>query len=622
MKKLMAVVLIVLPGLLLTIGNMKAQSTVVDFDSDQWVSVNSQKQEFLGRKSLMGYTYLKDVEFENGVIEVDMAVQRMRSYPGIIFRMISQTNYERVYLRPHRAGFYPDAAQYVASFNGIDSWQLYNGEGMTAATELPYNEWFHVKIEVLGPQARVYINNSERPVLSITDLQHGKSKGTIGLNGPTDGSAYFSNFSYRIDNSLHFPEPDLKEMPHGIIGDWQISQVFKADQLNLDKTPFQLGIDTIHWQSVSPIRSGIVDVSRYHSRRGASPDLIYARAFIDLPKDTSLDLSFGYSDMITIFLNGKKLFSANSAYQKRDPSFLGIIGLNDYISIPIKKGKNELLISLIEMSGGWGFIFRDANAIFQDKRLAKVWEIPSKFKYPESVVYDKKRDVLYVSNYFNNRNEFISKIKPDGKIEKLDWVQGVLQPTGMCIYNDNLYVVCRRDLIEIELETGSIKNKYPIPQAKFPNDIDVDKEGNFYVTDSQANAIYKFSNGTFETWIQGEQIEQPNGILADGLKILVGTSGDGCIKSIDIAGKTISTLTCLGKGAIIDGLRRDGKGDYLISDNNGRIFLVKPSGEKTKLLDTTAPQRLCADFDYIIERNLLVIPTLYDNRIMTYKLIN
>lgn len=332
-----------------------------------------------------------------------------------------------------------------------------------------------------------------------------------------------------------------------------------------------------------------------------------------------MDFSFGYSDIISIFLNGNKLFSANSAYQQRDPSFLGIIGLNDYISHPLKKGKNELLISLIEVSGGWGFIFQDANAIFQDKRLTKGWEIPYKFKYPESVVYDKKRDVLYVSNYFNNRNEFISKVKLDGEIEKLDWVQGVLQPTGMCIYNDRLFVVCRRDLVEIEIDSGVIKNKYPFTQAIFPNDVDADKNGNLYITDSQADAIYKFRDGKFETWFQGAQICQPNGILVDDNKILVGTSRDGCIKHVDLESNIIDTLICIGEGTIMDGLRSDGKGNYLISDNSGRIFLVKQTGEKTKILDTTAPQRLCADFEYIIEKNLLVVPTFYDNRIMTFK---
>ena len=601
-------------------SNNKAQSIAVDFDSDQWVSVNSQKQEFLGRKSLMGFAYLKDMEFENGVIEVDVAVQRMRSYPGILFRMTSPTEYERVYLRPHRAGLYPDAIQYVASFNGIDSWQLYNGEGMTAPVVLPYNEWFHVKIEIRGAQARIFVNDSEQPVLSITDLQHGISKGTIGLNGPTDGSAYFSNFSYRKDNTLDFSTPFLKDIPPGFLNNWQISQVFKADELDLNKTPAELNLDTIRWQNVIPTRSGMVDISRYRARRGGTPDLVYAKTIIESPVDTLMDFSFGYSDIISIFLNGEKLFSANSAYQQRDPSFLGIIGLNDYITLPLSKGKNELLISLVEVSGGWGFIFQDANAIFQDKRLTKVWEIPYKFKYPESVVYDKKRNVLYVSNFFNNRNEFISKVKLDGQIEKLNWVQGVLQPSGMCIYDNKLFVVCRRELVEVDIESGSVKNKYPFAQARFPNDIDADRNGNLYITDSQADAIYKFENGKFETWIQGGAICQPNGILVDDDKILVGTSRDGCIKRFDLSGKTLDTLACIGEGAIMDGLRSDGNGNYLFSDNNGRIFLVTATGEKTKLLDTTVPQRLCADFEYIIEKNLLIIPTFYDNRIITYRL--
>jgi sugar lactone lactonase YvrE len=298
---------------------------------------------------------------------------------------------------------------------------------------------------------------------------------------------------------------------------------------------------------------------------------------------------------------------------------LGIVGLNDNIFLPLKKGRNELLISLVEISGGWGFIFQDANAIFTDTRLTKIWEIPYKFKYPECLVYDKKRDMLYVSNYFNNRNEFISKMKPDGKIDAFEWVTGVSQPTGMSIYNDKLYVVCRRDLIEVDLESSSIKNKYPIPGAKFPNDIDADADGNFYITDSQADAVYKFADGKFEIWIQGSQVGQPNGILVYNNKLLVGTSSDGCIKRVNLSDKKIDTLVCIAGGAIMDGLRSDGKGNYFISDNNGRIFFVTATGEKTKLLDTTVPQRLCADFEYIIEKKLLVIPTLYDNRVMTYR---
>ncbi len=42
----------------------------------------------------------------------------------------------------------------------------------------------------------------DKPALLIHDLKHGVSKGTVGLNGPKDGSAFFSNFSYRTDDKL------------------------------------------------------------------------------------------------------------------------------------------------------------------------------------------------------------------------------------------------------------------------------------------------------------------------------------------------------------------------------------------------------------------------------------
>ncbi len=124
----------------------------VDFGSDRWAITNGRVVEHLGRKSLAGSASLKDASFENGVVEVDVAVTGARSYPGVLFRMESPRDFERVYLRPHRAGpaGYPDAVQYVPGFNGIDGWQLYNGPGFTAAATIPAGQWVHLRIEVKG----------------------------------------------------------------------------------------------------------------------------------------------------------------------------------------------------------------------------------------------------------------------------------------------------------------------------------------------------------------------------------------------------------------------------------------------------------------------------------------
>lgn len=598
-----------------------AQDDIIDFESGRWKLVNAEIVQHMDRKCLIGNAFLKDAEFENGIIEVDIAVKaRSRSYPGIVFRSQSEGNYERFYVRPHRSPLYPDALQYTPGFNGIDGWQLYNGEGCTALADILPDRWIHLRMEVFGKQARVFLDDAEQPALVITDLKHGVSKGTIGLMGPKDRTAYFSNFRYNIDNTLQFDPPPEIETPLGMITEWELSGNYDISEIDLERTPEQQGLTDMTWQKVQSDVTGLVDISRYRGRTSRAGDCVFARTIIESDNDTILNLRFGYSDAVFIFLNGYLTFFGNSAYLQRDPSFLGIVGLNDAVYLPLNKGENELLLLVAESFGGWGFICQDANAVFQHESLTKSWELPRKLRYPESVVYDRKRAVLYVSNFSLPGGGFISKVSLGGEIEELEWITGVSRPSGLCIFKDRLYAVDRANLIEIDLDSGRVANRYPVPGAMFINDLAFDSKGNAYITDSRASAIYKFTDGKFEVWLQGGEIDDPNGLHVDKDRLIVGNSGDGCLKAVGLSDKKISTVVCLGSGSVMDGVKPDGKGNYIISDYYGRVFRVSPSGQKTELLNTKTPQLFCADLEYIPEQKLLVIPTLYDNRLMTYRL--
>ena len=97
------------------------QSEIINFDSDRWeLQQGSKVEEYLNQKSLVGNATLKDVEFENGIIEVDVAFEGARYFAGINFRMQSAKNYEHFYLRPHKSNL-PDAIQYTPVFNGTSS---------------------------------------------------------------------------------------------------------------------------------------------------------------------------------------------------------------------------------------------------------------------------------------------------------------------------------------------------------------------------------------------------------------------------------------------------------------------------------------------------------------------
>lgn len=596
------------------------QAQQVPFDSGKWTFADAEKTEFLGRKCLMGYAYLKDVNFENGIIEFDMAVTGERSYPGVVFRMKKGGEYERIYVRPHLPKVFQNVVQYEGTFHGLDSWQLYYGSGKTAAAAIPADTWFHVKVEVKDKMARFYMNDSLNPVLIINDLAHGLSSGTLGVYGPKDGTAYFANFSYQTENNLKFSESIEKEASIGVITDWELSKPLKYIDIDPEALPEQQGMKDLKWQKIKSLPSGLVDVSRYYARLGQSPDIIWAKTIINSNKAQIKQYAFGYSDIISIFLNGKLLFTGNSAYTSRDANFQGILGLNDYISLTLEKGNNELIVALTESFGGWGFMFQDIDAVYAKPGVTKLWEIKTKFNYPESVVYDKKRKSLFVSNFTYENGGFISKVNLDGTIEKLDWITGIMQPTGVTIYNDKLFVVGRYNLIEIDIEKGAISGRYPFPAPVFANDVAADNSGNLYITDGAKGAIYKFENGKITEWLNGKEVAGVNGIIADGDKIIVGTSNDGTLKSIGSNSKAITKIISLGDGVVIDGLSKDENGDYLISDHAGRIIRITNEGKSTTLLNTTARPIQLADFEYIPEQNLLVIPTFEDNRLMLYKI--
>ena len=595
------------------------QQEVIPFDSDKWTLVDAQKTEFLGRKCLQGIATLKDVSFENGIIEFDIAVTGSRSYPGIVFRMQGEDEYERIYVRPHLTTASQNVVQYAGTFKGLDSWQLY-GPGKTASAAIPANKWFHVKVEVLKDQARLYINDFPQPVLFIKELAHGISKGTLGVWGPKDGSAYFSNFSYKATNELNFPETVKPDLPLGMITDWEISQPKRLNEADYEVLPEVQGIKDLKWQKIKSLPSGLVDVSRYYGRIGQVFDIIWAKTNIQSDKKQTKQFAFGYSDQISIFLNGKLLFTGNSAYMARYGNFQGIVGLHDYIFLPLNKGKNELVIAVAETFGGWGFMFQDVEAIYTHPSLNKQWEIKAKLNYPESAVYDKKRDVVYVSNYTGETNGFISKIKMNGKVEKLDWVTGIMQPAGVCISNDKLYAVGRRALIEIDIEKGTIANRFPFPEPVFANDIAADEKGTLYITDGGKGAIYKFENGKITEWIKSPELFQINGVFVDKEKIVVGTSRDGGLKFIDPNSKEIKKFFSFSPGTIIDGITGDGKGNYLVGDHAGKLLRISKEGKSELLLNTMSRPIQLADFDFVPEKGLIIIPTMEDNRLMVYKL--
>ncbi|KPJ61515.1 MAG: hypothetical protein AMJ46_02025 [Latescibacteria bacterium DG_63] len=252
--------------------------------------------------------------------------------------------------------------------------------------------------------------------------------------------------------------------------------------------------------------------------------------------------------------------------------------------------------------------------------LEQLWATDKVFKTPESVLYDEKRGVIYVSNICGSPgkkdgNGFISKLGLDGAIQKLKWIEGLDAPKGLGVFEDKLYVTDLNQVVEISIEEGKILKKYKSNKARFLNDISVDTSGCVYASDNMASIIFRLKDGKLEPWLDSRGLEAPNGLLAEKRRLLAGT--DGCVLRVDYKTKRFTRF--IEDTDYIDGLVSYGKGDYLVSDFLGAVHLVHAGKEKIKVLDTTSEKMMAADIDFIADKGILLVPTFSDNRVVAYK---
>jgi hypothetical protein len=354
-----------------------SQTLSVAPDSPRWeLQGKAKAADYQGRKCIRldgGAAILKDLEFRDGVIDVDVSTPAARGFFGVQFRIQNDgATAEWIYLRQHESGL-PDAIQYTPVLSTGADWQLYNGDGFTAAVDIPRNEWFHMRIEVVGAQAKLYVKDMEKPALVMNDLKSGNQKGQLAL-AVLIGETYFSNFEVRETPAAPF-ERHFPPMPPDALTKWRISPSYDALARDVEKPLSPAERDAIQWQNVEAEPPGLVVINRYrqapHLRVTFQSDfstrlklqpgtqLVYARTNIDSDRDQVKKLSIGYSDEVSLFLNGKILYRGRSAQSFRDPRFLGIVNPeNDAVYLPLKKGHNELILAVSELGGGWGFICR------------------------------------------------------------------------------------------------------------------------------------------------------------------------------------------------------------------------------------------------------------------------
>lgn len=257
------------------------------------------------------------------------------------------------------------------------------------------------------------------------------------------------------------------------------------------------------------------------------------------------------------------------------------------------------------------------EAIKSDK-LSFKWTTGKVFDVPESVYYDTEKDVLYVANVNGkptdkDGNGYISTMTVDGEVINKKWVTGLDAPKGMGVYKDLLYVTDIDRLVEIDVKTGNIVADYPVEQAQFLNDIAVDDKGRVYVSDMMDTKVYRLHDGEFKVWIDDPLLTSPNGLWADSKDLYI-----GCKKIVKADLKKGSLELVSDKTGSIDGLEGTKEGGFLFSDWSGNMHYMSPGLEIMHIFNSADMNINAADIEFIPSRNLILVPTFFDNRVMAY----
>jgi hypothetical protein len=204
----------------------------------------------------------------------------------------------------------------------------------------------------------------------------------------------------------------------------------------------------------------------------------------------------------------------------------------------------------------------------------------------------------------------------DGKVITLKFTDNLNSTKGMGFLDGKIYVTEMTNIVEIDMASGKILNRYPVEGAKFLNDISIDEKGKIvYISDSGASKVHALSKGKVTTVLEGTPLKGNNGLLVENNQLLIG-NGDGSLLSFNPASKKTTTVAS-GMGGI-DGIVALGGKRYIVTEWGGKVWYIGSNGKPELKLDLEKEKINTADLGYNATSKVIYIPTFFHNTVQAY----
>ena len=255
------------------------------------------------------------------------------------------------------------------------------------------------------------------------------------------------------------------------------------------------------------------------------------------------------------------------------------------------------------------------------------------FTGPEAVRYDPAQDVYFVSNFGDgnpgatDNNGFISRMRPDGSIERLRFIAGgangvtLHAPRGMTIVGDTLWVADADAVRGFNRVTGAPVRSVSFSgiDVGFLNDVAPAPDGTIYITDTGKNRIYRVNNDAAIA-IGDQGLGAPNGITWDAMNsrfIVVPYGGGHAIRAWNTATNALIDVGTSSTGARFDGVEVLPGNRVLVASQADSSLQLFETGTGRAIIKSSGPP---ADIAVDTRRNRVAIPIIRLNRVELWQL--
>lgn len=249
----------------------------------------------------------------------------------------------------------------------------------------------------------------------------------------------------------------------------------------------------------------------------------------------------------------------------------------------------------------------DDTSIHLSDSIRLAWSCTAPFEKVESVVYDRKRASIYVSNgkdYGIGQDGFISKVSMEGEVVDLKWIQNLNRPTGMAIFGDSLYVADVNALLVIDLNLAAVVERVEVSMKYGINDVAIGRDGTVFVTASAIHAVLKLVGDRLEIWTQDAEVMQ----WANGVQALTNNElwvGGEHLVRVDVETGESLRIELQPRVRDFEGLSYvDAKTMLASTVENSALHLIQNQASRLLL----QPEGYFGDLEYIPELNKLIVP--------------